>query len=496
MNYHGAVRPTRSRSGVWYLNVIALDSQGRPVNDLTADDFQVSDAGKPQKIAFFRHNDGRPRLATALQPNEHSNRTGLETPHATVILFDLLNLGFGSRGIISHQLAHDLEPLETAGSLYLYLLNVDGRLYPVHPLASAEAEARRSGGKPWTRDIKPMLDETLRTILRTRPTDIDVAVRVQLTYSALGVMALQLSRIPGRKNIVWVTDGVPIGLGPLRSDTGEFIDFTPLLRQLSEGLDRSGVALYPLRPAMGGDSIGANSGGAGATGGAGTGMQSVATLDEFATLTGGRPDAGRQVGDTVKQAMNDLRFSYQLGYYPPATARDGKFHKLRVACRRKGVRIQAKTGYYAWAELPGSEAQQAIDAVTSTSYDSAEIGLRGTLSQDAKDPRAAHLDVRIDATDVVLSRDGDRYTGQLRLALVGYRADGLTQRSQVLPLDLNYNAQERDKALQQGIDFADNMVLVGDINKVRLVVYDRGSNAIGTLTILIDSSAQKRETRN
>jgi hypothetical protein len=35
------------------LNVIAIDSHGQPVTDLTGDDFQVSDAGKQQKIAFF-----------------------------------------------------------------------------------------------------------------------------------------------------------------------------------------------------------------------------------------------------------------------------------------------------------------------------------------------------------------------------------------------------------------------------------------------------------
>jgi hypothetical protein len=40
-----------------YLNVIAVDSHGDPVTDLTSDDFQIADAGKPQKIALFRHRD-------------------------------------------------------------------------------------------------------------------------------------------------------------------------------------------------------------------------------------------------------------------------------------------------------------------------------------------------------------------------------------------------------------------------------------------------------
>jgi len=61
-------------------------------------------------------------------------------------------------------------------------------------------------------------------------------------------------------------------------------------RQLSEALER-GVAIYPVRQVMPGspDRMGATSGGAGATGGAGTGMQSIETLDEVADVTGGRP---------------------------------------------------------------------------------------------------------------------------------------------------------------------------------------------------------------
>jgi hypothetical protein len=158
--------------------------------------------------------------------------------------------------------------------------------------------------------------------------------------------------------------------------------------------------------------------------GGGTGLGSIATLKEFAGLTGGRPDAGKDIGAAVKQAMNDVRTSYQIGYYPPPQNWDSKFHKLRVACTRKGVRIQAKTGYYAWPEPPGAESRQAIEAAASTTFDAAEIGLRAAVSPDAKDARVAHVRVRIEARDVALARDGDRYAGQLRLAIVGYTAQG------------------------------------------------------------------------
>src|ERR1019366_6507040 len=144
--------------------------------------------------------------------------------------------------------------------------------------------------EPWTRQIKRLMDDAMRTVTRIRPLDIDVAVRVQLTFQARESLAVHLSRVPGRKNLLWITDGVPIALGPMRSDTGDFVDFTPQLRKLSDGLDRSGVAIYPVWQVIfgSGDAIGDTSG-SGETGGAGTGLESIETLNEFAGLTGGRP---------------------------------------------------------------------------------------------------------------------------------------------------------------------------------------------------------------
>src|SRR5580698_6978262 len=87
------------------LNVVAMDDHGRPVTDLNADDFQISDAGKPQKISFFRRNSegNGQRQARAASPDQFSNRAGGGTRNATVILFDLLNLGYGARGFATNE---------------------------------------------------------------------------------------------------------------------------------------------------------------------------------------------------------------------------------------------------------------------------------------------------------------------------------------------------------------------------------------------------------
>jgi VWFA-related protein len=340
-----------------------VDNRGQPVTDLKADDFQITDAGKPQTVSFFRVNQANSRREplSAIGPDELSNRVGDQSPGATVILFDLLNLGFGARGMATSQLEHDLPQIETADSLYLYVLTVDGRLLPVHdirpPTAPGEQPLSMSepASAPWTRRTKPMLDNVMRAVAQVRSVEIDVFTRILVTFHALETLGARAAAIPGRKNVIWVTDGVPFELGEMRSDTGEPIDFTPEIRKLSEALDRSYIALYPVRQIMMGrsDNIGATSDGNGATGGGGTGMSEIATLDLFADLTGGRRSTDKAIGAVIQQSMRDLNFSYQLGYFPPSSNWDNKFHKLRITTQRKGLRTRLKPAITPGSSRPG-----------------------------------------------------------------------------------------------------------------------------------------------
>ena len=484
----GAAGPEQD-SRLVNLNVVAVDNHGDPIADLAASDFEVTDNGKKQTIAFFRHNDSKLWRTPKLAPNEFSNRGGPRTTRATVILFDLLNESFSTRGVAWNQLVHNLEAFESADALYLYILTLEGRLYAVHGFESEEGEPAQGKGAPWTSQIKPLMDNAMRAVMRVRPVDIDVAVRVQITFAALDMLAVQMSRVPGRKNIVWVTDGVPIELGPNRSDTGDFADFTQELRQLSEHLDLSGVSVYPVGQIMLGssDTVGSNSRDSAAgsmTGGSG-GVSSAETLNQVAALTGGRPNSGKDIGSAVKQAMTDVRTSYQIGYYVPLNNWNGKFHKIKVKSARKGARIQAQSGYYAWPGPPDAEANQAIKTAMGTTFDAAEIGLHGSLTMDPSGGGKARFDARIDAGDIVLANEGDQYSGQLRVEMIGYVAGNLMQRSPVVPLDIQYTAAQRDQALKDGIAFTRDLVIDKEMTKLRLIVCDSGSNAIGSLTIPI-----------
>lgn len=461
------------------LNVVAVDGRGQPVNDLAAGDLQVTDNGKPQKIVYFHHNDSRLQQPAALAPGESSNRPNDIAPHVTLILLDQLNERFSTRAMAASQLVKDLAPMESADDLYLYLLTVDGQFHAVRGFE--DGGAPHPGELPWTRHVKARLDEAIRTTLRTRPFDLDVAVRVQLTFMALNSMGAQLARFPGRKNIVWITDGVPIALGPVRSDTGEFVNYTPELRRLSELLDRSHISIYPVRQVMLGSPDAIDGG---------TGVTSASTLEEFARMTGGRADGGKDIGAAVRQAVSDVRTSYQIGYFAPPRNWDSKFHKLRVTTKRPGVHIQTKSGYYAWPDDPGQRTEEAFQSVLANPFDATEIGLRGKLTPGSGG--SLHLDLHIDAGDLALTEEDGQYSGRLRVAVAGYRSEGLIENSHVFSMDPRFTAAQRDKALQEGVGFSQDIGPGGQLSRIRVVVFDSLSDSVGSITFPIGSLRQSR----
>ena len=474
------------------LNVVVLDGHGLPVTDLTAGDFQITDGGKPRSISYFRVNDRKAyaKRAASINPREFSNGAGLKTPGATVILLDFLNLGFGSRGMAVSSIERQIAQVESPDSLYLYIVTVDGGLLPVRgvpqpsdaAVAGMPAAEPETASQPWTARIKPLLDSAVQAVTRVRDVNIDVFVRTRLTLRVLDNLGAQLAAIPGRKNVIWVTDGVPVELGYRRSDTFEPIDFTPDLRMLSDALDRSYAALYPVRQVMLGssDQIGALSDGAGATGGAGTGIDSIGTLDLLADFTGGRRSTNKDILEALQQSTRDLAFSYQIGFYAPPENWNDNFHKLRITTKRKGVHIQAKSGYYAWKYEAGSRSTDAFRATAAAANDADEIGLRATVEPALGDP---HLSLRIDGQDVWLVPDGDRFTARLRVMTVEYGSDGKVSATEPQSLDIRCTAAERQQILSAGIQTA--LIIPASPGQVRyrVMVFDRASNGIGSVTI-------------
>jgi len=290
------------------LNVVAFDSHEQVVSDLTSQDFQVSDQGKPQHIvSFYRNGDPQGTL------NNVANVPQAAPP--VVILFDLLNDGLGNRGYGTLEIIQALEHLESSDSLYLYLLTSQGA-QPVRGLPSPQ-EHNPPEKTPWTGHIKPLLENAIEHAYALPGNGIPA-----LELESLGAA---LRPFPGRKNLIWMTRGVPLSTS-YRSGGGRPLDNSSLVNRVAATLDQDGVTLSSVHQ------------------GNNVGNGDLDTLEQFADLTGGKVYAN-DLEKAVKEVMAASRSGYVIEYEAPPP--DGKYHKIRVTCSRKGVRFQTKAGYYA-----------------------------------------------------------------------------------------------------------------------------------------------------
>ena len=78
--------------------------------------------------------------------------------------------------------------------------------------------------------------------------------------------------------------------------------------------------------------------------GTSVGNGDLATLEQFADLTGGKVYQN-DIEKAVKEVTATSGSGYVVEYDAPRP--DGKYHKIRVTCSREGVRLQVKQGYYA-----------------------------------------------------------------------------------------------------------------------------------------------------
>ncbi len=336
------------------LNLTVLDERGQPVTELTDTDFKIFDDGKLQSIASFN---------TLLTGGSAKNQKS-----TILILFDLLNTIPGQRENTTTLIAQALQPLETGDSLFLYLLTNQGELYPVHavsiPTGTAVPYGDSRDGKPpdvpWTRQVRPLLDQAVEKVNARRLKDYqDEGTRTAATFLALNQLGSALSRIQGPKTIVWITRGAanwvdyPYGCkdaffpdgsgyyvaGRCGNDctrspgVSKCMDYTPFLQRFGTTLTRSDTIVYsvivnPEFSALSGDR-----------------GRPRDTLQQLTGLSGGRLYIHGEIEKAIAQSLLDVRARYQLTYGGPKA--NGKYHKLMVECSRKGVQVEAPTGYFA-----------------------------------------------------------------------------------------------------------------------------------------------------
>jgi len=443
------------------LNVAALDAQGQPMTGLSAADFHLFEDGKPRDIAFFRFAGVRPLLPKP-GPHEYSN-AGAAQP-VTVILIDLLNEAIMNGSIVSGEVADALRHVESSDGLYLYILTPRGELYPIHPFPKPGAEPTPAA-EPWTRDLTPTLQAALKDLVHLKPVDNrEIKVTFELTVNALRDLGSQMAQISGRKNLVWLTQGVAITGYSIAAQMR--LDFTKPLQGLGQDLEQAQIALYTVEQSASGAPIE---------------PERAQAFETLTGITGGRESSGDRAAAAIQQAIADSRANYEIAYYPAALKLDGKYHKIRVVCGNKDVHLQTTLGLYAVAP-PVSPASLAERAAGSP-LDSTGIRLRASMSPDPVSAKNMRFEIHVDPADLLPRPAADHDRGSVFVMFAAYD-EAWKQPSR--PIVDSLTPEEFEAATHGAAGLRYAVPIEPAIRTVRVIVCDAELGAVGSVTIPIE----------
>ena len=406
----------------------------------------------------------------------------------TVILIDAVNTAFKDLPYVRSQVIGFLQKLHSQDQVALYLLT-PSNLYTLHDFTNdSETLLRmvRDGKSSADRPADPG-DARARKLLNDTFAEANRFFQggrgvIESTNLAMRQIASNVANIPGRKNLIWISDGFPLtmGFGNTSAVRDDRPDFATSLSITAQILGDADVAVYPV------DAHGliAPDGGEGAV--VTTHFDSMVLI---ANGTGGHAFYNtNDLGGAIRTAIEDSRISYLLGYYPTNDSWDGRFRAVTVKVTRPGVHLRYRTGYFADAETTAKEIatdRRIYDAIRSP-LQLMDLGLEVQAEPvSSTSGREIKVQVRVDPSRMRFELNGDRWIDTVDIVWVGMSSDGRVLDKNSDTVGLRPAQSGYDEIQAKGFSFTEHVHLTNESVEMRVVVRDRGTGAIGSVNIQI-----------
>jgi VWFA-related protein len=489
----------RSGTRLIEVSVVVTSRDNKPITGLTADDFQIFDDRKLQKAELFSVETGTsatPPSARPIRPaREFSNDVG-DIGGVTIILFDQLNASDSVRMYARQHLLRFLEQIGPDDRVGLYVLDGMGVLRVLHEFTSdAGALVRAIAGLRGTlsqplaaEEDAARLQSDLAALLEDGEHDSGTREMRQhfqgnsatWTVDALESVGHHLAGIRSRKNLIFVSAAFPLSAfaGVGRSAVAE-------INRATRSLNDANVALYAvdargLLPTFTGI----------------PGRQIVTTLSmvqanqdimqSVSEKTGGRAFINtNDIQGAIRRAADDARVSYVLGYYPADDRADGRFHRITVKVNRPGVEVRHREGYFAPATSKQADAQRrdALNAAVVSPIDARGLNMTVRIDPVAGRPAEYRVALRLQSGAIGLERRAGESRGAVDVIVAQVRADGAEGRSLDRRVDISIPDERLPEFQRDGVSLDHTFTLVPSASRVRVVVRDVRSGAVGAIGV-------------
>jgi VWFA-related protein len=358
------------RVEVNYVEVDAYvtDANGKPVSDLTANDFDLLEDGKPQKVSSFSlvnipiERAERPLFAGKpiepdVQTNEHlEGRIYLmvlddihtdftRTPRVKAAARRFIEQNFGTNDLAAVVYTGRADASQDFTNNPRLLISAIDK-FTGRKLRSATVQ-RIEGARvnPNTGQLEPGDDID----------QMDRAFRARNVMNSIRKMAEFMAGVRGRrKALLLIGEGVDYNIFEATGVLGSTASAVLLDTQDAiASATRGNVSIYAIDPR------GLQTGSEELIGVSGTvgdaNLQSVQSemrlsqdsLRVLASSTGGFAAVNRNDMDSAfDRIVSENSSYYMFGYYSTNERRDGRFRKIEVRVKRPGLRVRSRNGYY------------------------------------------------------------------------------------------------------------------------------------------------------
>ena len=492
--------PFRSNTRLIEVSVVVTDRDGKPAPGLTADDFQVFDNGKPQKVELFSVEN-----AAAASPvptpapgrlREFSNEIP-DVGHVTIILFDQLNSSDLARMNAREHVGRFLEQIRPDDRVGLYVLDGLGMLRVVHDFTSdasslvkavsslrgnsSLAVAAEDEGARLEAELAELLaEERLEEAGGKAMREHYLGNRGEDTINALESIGRYLSGVQSRKNVIWVSSGFPLVAFDYRGRSP-----TREINRATRSLNDGNVALYTV------DARGLIPAFSGVPGKLVPTTLSMVQLNQdilhsVSEQTGGRAFINtNDIQGAIRRASDDARMTYVLGYYPTDDRWDGRFHRLEVKMNRPRLEARHRQGYFAVAteKQASSQRSAALNAAVSSPINASALGMTLRIDPVEGRPSDYRLTIRVQPGAIALDPGGGESRGAIDVIVAQVRADGAEGRSLEKRVDITVSDDRLPQFMREGMSLDHTFTLVPSADRLRVVVRDVRTGAIGAVGV-------------
>ena len=383
---------TKAREVV--LDVVVADHKNHPVAGIGKDEFSVFEDGKLQKIISFEAHtsateasklDGPLRPLPVLPPNTFLN---LSTPWdrlpLNVLLYDVLNTPIEDQAYARKEMVKFLQNRPHGSRFAIFVLSdklhllhgfTDDEGLLVSSLNRSEADRMTSLSSPAEDAVTPserssdsgVMPDPGNLIARMEHMDSSaeryfLGQRIETTISAFSEISSFLEGLPGRKNLIWLSGGFPVGVLPGGEALDPFagvVDYSPEIHEAVNRMTLSQVAVYPvdIRGLIVDSMFSAANSRAFRTPYALARARAKfffalaadhATMKELAEGSGGHAFYNANgLEHAIATAVEDGANYYTLSYSPLNKNFDGRLRKIRVALARKHFSLSYRRSYFA-----------------------------------------------------------------------------------------------------------------------------------------------------